>query len=129
MKSIITVFALALCLPPAIVADTSVLLVGNIRKAESGIMSVSDGAKAVIKEGTTETKVTASEILFDSSRNVLISRGESSVTFGGHVLKGKDLTIEFGGQARVFVASSASSILFMERFPSVDLDLKSLTRR
>src|SRR5687768_15527883 len=101
------------------------------------------------KEGSSQTMVTADEIAFDQSTNALTCVGESTVSWGGRVLKAKNVTIDFGeGTVRVFVARSDGKLLtgnqqafdsmstgaqftplFSDRLPKTDLHLKSRTTR
>jgi len=125
-------------------ADTSILLIGKSPREEADAKVVTGGARAVLKEAGVETKVTADEIVFDQGKNALICLGEATVSWGGRVLRGKDITIELGGSGvRVFMARSDGKLvlgsqqgfesfstgaqltpLFSERLPSTDLDLK-----
>jgi hypothetical protein len=143
--------ALLLALPVSLLtaADTSILLIGKAPQIEDRAMVVTGGARAILREGSSETKVTAGEIAFDQSTNALTCVGDSTVSWDGRVLKGRNITIEFGeGTVRVFVARSDGKLLlgnqqafdsmstgaqftplFSDRLPKTDLDLKSRTRR
>ena len=148
-KSIVLSLVLAFPLSVLSAAETSILLTGKTNKTGGRRVAVADGANALIKGAGDETKVSADEIAFDATKNVLVCSGDSIVSSGGRVFKAKDITIELGGStARVYVLSpegtphlgempsSGASVrgaqfmpLFTERLPSVDLELNSRTRR
>lgn len=118
MKSNIVLTVLLLVVPVSwlTAAEPAILLIGEPRPSDGVVVAVTNGARAIIKESGNQTVITAAEISFDPTTNVVRCVGDTAVTAGGRAVKGKDIAIELGqGSVRVMVSSKKASLILGQR--------------